>query len=275
MIGRSMLADLLPGRHRLTCPECGKRPTDKTLGVDIDHERAVFHCFRCGTAGAYRHERVIVTHAPRPVARAPQRHEMLSDYGRELWRSTRALSGTALAYLKHRYCRNPLPGSHLRWIPDLKHPSGHVGPALVALVTDAVTCKPITLHRTWITRSGKAGVDPPRLLLRGHRKQGGVIRLWPDDEVTLGLGIAEGIETALSLAWAHAPAWACIDAGNLSSFPVLEGIESLVIAADHDSAGLDAAEACARRWHRAARDCVLWVPKALNADMNEVVSNAA
>ena len=199
---------------------------------------------------------------------------MLSDYGFELWRSTRVLSGPALAYLEHRSCRLPPLGSHLRWIPDLKHPFGHVGPALVALVTDAVTCKPITLHRTWITRSGKAGVDPPRLLLRGHRKQGGVIRLWPDDEVTLGLGIAEGIETALSLAWAHSPAWSCIDAGNLSSFPVLEGIESLVIAADHDPAGLNAAEACARRWHRAARDCVLWVPKALNADMNEVVSNA-
>jgi hypothetical protein len=275
MIDRDLLASLPPGRHRLMCPECGKRPTDKTLGVDVDHERALWHCFRCGTAGAYRHERVTVTHVSRPVAKAPQRHEVLSDYGRELWRSTRPLSGTATDYLEHRYCRIPPQGSHLRWIPDLKHPSGHVGPALVALVTDARTREPLTLHRTWITSTGKAVVDPPRLLLGGHRKQGGVIRLWPDDEVTLGLGIAEGIETALSLAWAHAPTWACIDAGNLSSFPVLEGIESLVIAADHDPAGLVAADACARRWHAAGRDSEVWVAPTPKADLNEVITNAA
>jgi putative DNA primase/helicase len=276
MIGCSLVADLLPGHHRLACPECGKRPTDRTLSIDVDHEHAVYHCFRCGASGALRHDRLTVSHSPtRSATKAPQRHEVLSDYGRELWRSTRALSGPALAYLGHRCCRLPPLGSHLRWIPDLKHPSGHVGPALVALVTDAVTCEPLTLHRTWITSTGKANVDPPRLLLAGHRKLGGVIRLWPDDEVTLGLGIAEGIETALSLAWAHSPAWACIDAGNLKSFPILGGIESLVIAADHDPAGLAAAEACALRWHRAGRDCVVWVPKSLKADINELVTDAA
>ena len=33
------------------------------------------------------------------------------------------------------------------------------------------------------------------MLCKGHRKAGGVIRLWPDDEVTDGLAVAEGIET--------------------------------------------------------------------------------
>lgn len=261
------------------CPECGKRPTDKTLGVDVDHERTIWHCFRCGTAGAYRHERVVITQAPVLSARgkdkAPPRHEVLSDFGLNLWRSTRALSGVALAYLEHRCCRLPPQGSHLRWIPDLKHPSGHVGAALVALVTDSVTGTPLTLHRTWITSTGKAAVDPPRLLLRGHRKQGGVIRLWPDTEVTLGLGVAEGIETALSLAWAHAPVWACIDAGNLGAFPVLAGIDALVIAADHDPAGRAAAVACARRWHAAGRHAEIWMAPTEKTDLNEVAKHAA
>ena len=94
----------------------------------------------------------------------------------------------------------------------------------------------------------KADVDPPRLLLGGHRKQGGVIRLWPDEAVTTGLAIAEGIETALSLAHDYKPVWSVIDAGNLAAFPVLPGIETLIIGADHDEAGLKAAAACADRW---------------------------
>jgi hypothetical protein len=41
------------GNHRLPCPACSKRPTDKTLGVSVAHDgAAVWHCFRCGAAGA-------------------------------------------------------------------------------------------------------------------------------------------------------------------------------------------------------------------------------
>src|SRR5690606_13343210 len=95
--------------------------------------------------------------------------------------------------------------------------------------------------------SGKAGTDCDRILLRGFPKRGGVIRLWPDESVTTGLGIAEGIETALSAAHAFQPVWSVLDAGNLCIFPVLDGIESLTISADNDAAGLKAARACGQR----------------------------
>ena len=62
-------------------------------------------------------------------------------------------------------------------------------------------------------------------------------------------GVAEGIESALSLAWAFVPVWACIDAGNLAALPVLDGIEALTIAADNDPAGQAAAQTCATRPH--------------------------
>ncbi len=134
-------------------------------------------------------------------------------------------------------------------------PAAMSGPALVALVTDAVTDEPMTLHRTWVKPDGmKADVDPPRLLLGKHRKQGGVIRLWPDEAVSTGLAIGEGIETMLTIAHAFKPVWSAIDAGNLAAFPVLDGIESLLIVADHDEAGLKAAEQCADRWYRARRE---------------------
>jgi phage/plasmid primase-like uncharacterized protein len=93
------------------------------------------------------------------------------------------------------------------------------------------------------------------MLLKDHPIAGGVIRLWPDEVVTSGLGIAEGIETALSLAHGFAPVWACIDAGHLAKFPVLNGIQDLIIAADNDPRGREAADACAARWadHAAVR----------------------
>ena len=99
----------------------------------------------------------------------------------------------------------------------------------------------MTVHRTWIRPDGtKAPVDKPRLLWPGLPKLGGVVRLWPDDEVTLGLCVAEGIETALTAARGFGLAWACLDAGNLAALPVLDGIEALTIVADHDPAGIAA-----------------------------------
>jgi len=38
-----------------------------------------------------------------------------------------------------------------------QNPSGYVGPALVAPVTDALTRTPMTLHRTWIKADGGMG----------------------------------------------------------------------------------------------------------------------
>jgi hypothetical protein len=128
----------------------------------------------------------------------------------------------------------------------------------VALVTDILTHAPISLHRTWVRADGsKADVDTPRLLLGGHRKAGGVIRLWPDEAVTTGLAVAEGIETALSVAHVFRPVWAVIDAGNLARFPILDGIEALTIAVDDDPAGIRAAGECAERWAQADREATL------------------
>jgi hypothetical protein len=181
----------------------------------------------------------------------------------------------AEAYLRARGCRFPPASSHLRWIENARHRSGHVGPALVALVTHAETRRPMTLHRTWITATGKADVSPAKMLWPGCPAKGGVIRLWPDECVVGGLAIAEGIETALSLAHGFTPVWSCIDAGNLAAFPVLAGVESLLIGADHDDAGLRAAEACARRWHAAGRAVRIALAPEAGADLNDLVSRWA
>jgi phage/plasmid primase-like uncharacterized protein len=142
----------------------------------------------------------------------------------------------------------------------------------VALVTDALTGEPLTLHRTWVQPGGtKAPVDKPRLLWPGQPKAGGVVRLWPDAEVAFGLCVAEGIETALTAAIGFQPAWACIDAANLAAFPVLPGIEALTIVADHDTNGVGqrAAEECARRWAEAGVEAMVWANPTPGGDLND------
>jgi hypothetical protein len=143
---------------------------------------------------------------------------------------------------------------------------------MVARVTHAETCEPQTLH---MTRLDESGAKIERRLIAGYAKRGGVIRLWPDDMVTMGLAIAEGIETALSAAHVYTPIWSCIDAGNLSTFPVLPGIESLVIFADHDDAGLDASRACARRWRDAGREVRIRTPREHRHDVNDITPEDA
>jgi hypothetical protein len=117
-------------------------------------------------------------------------------------------------------------------------------------------------------------VDQPRLLLGGHTKAEGVIRLWSDEAVTYGLGVGEGVESTLSLAHAYTPVWACIDAGNLSTLPVLDGIEALTIAADFDPTGIAAARECARRWRAAGRQARIVMADQFGSDLNDEVQHA-
>lgn len=264
------------GDHRTACPSCGRGPRDRTLSVTIKPDGAgVAHCFRCSFVETTRGIRRMAPPKPQNVVRARQRHETLSAYGRDLWRACSAIAGEARAYLEARSCRVPPVDGDLRWHPRLRHPGGHEGPALVALVTDSVTGEPRTLHRTWIRPDGrKADCEPPRLLLKGHSTRHGVVCLWPRDSVTYGLGVAEGIETALSLAIAIKPSWSTLDAQHLAAFPVLPAVEALVIAADHDPAGIAAAEACATRWTLAGADVRIAMPPIPGMDLNDLARQA-
>jgi putative DNA primase/helicase len=251
--------DYAVGQHRLECPSCGRGGRDKTVGLKIDLDGSgVLNCFRCSYTESFVPERgAAVRRVPtiKPKTQV-QQHHGLSDWGMALWQSTQDLSGVAAQYLRARRCVVP-PYGDLRWLPSLKHPSGYLGPALVALIRDVVTMEPLSLHRTWITSTGKADIENPRLLLGNHSIVGGVIMLTPADEVGALLGIAEGIETALSLAHAPLSVWATIDAGHMSAFPALAGIQTLVIAVDQDPAGITAAVACAERWTDAGKTVLL------------------
>ena len=210
-------------------------------------------------------------------------HVTLSPWGRELWAAARPVTAGCVAgrYLLGRRCALPEPHA-VRWLPCLRYgPTGAEFPALLGLITDIHDAgRPLNLHRTWLAPdgSGKAPVDRPRLLLRGHRKAGGVIRLSPDDEVTHGVGIGEGIETCLTvLSAGWGPIWCCVDAGNVKGFPVLDGIDAVTVFGDYDRVDpktgkrpcVEAAHACADRWATAGREARVLFPPTEGTDFND------
>ena len=258
------------GTYRRPCPACDRGPKDSALSVTVDARGALWHCHRCGSSGALTHEGNTRGPAPtaRPVAAMPLDWSL--DAAR-IWKRTEPLRGTLGAkYLETRGCRLPPADSDLRYLP----PQGDLPPSLCAAITDVLTGRRISLHFTRLRAdgSGKAGTGRDKLLLKGHRKRGGCIRLWPDESVTTGLAIAEGLETALAAAHRFTPIWATVDCANLAAFPVLAGIESLTIYADHDPAGIAAARACARRWRDAGREVNARVPKQAGQDVADIAA---
>lgn len=165
------------------------------------------------------------------------------------------------------------PGAPLRFHPECPR-GAERWPAMLALMTDPTTGVACGVHRTFLARDGerKAPGPLPAKMMAGRA---GVVRLVADEDVTLGLGVAEGIETAVSVMqrFGWRPVWAATSAGGIRGFPVLAGVEAATIFADRDGAGLEAAEACARRWAEAGREARICAPP--TGDFNDLASRIA
>lgn len=279
------LRDHRQGEHRTACPACARskaRPRDDALAVLIDDRGATWLCHRCEWAGALGSDRQTEPRQPRSV-REPAAADLgkAGDLASQLWRRTRPITADCPAgrYLLGRGCALPHPAGDLRWVSEHRHKEGWTGPALVALVTDPVDAAMMTLHITWVQPDGssKAPVDKPRLYWWALPKAGGVVRCWPDAELTQGLLVGEGIETVLTAAMAFVPAWACLDKGNLTTLPVLPGIDGLTIVADHDEdgGGERAAEACAQCWSEAGVEVRVWLGAEPGQDFNDLLRATA
>jgi hypothetical protein len=252
------------------CPQCQRGPKDDALAITRDERGTVSYCHRCGYVAA---DNVIPFRITPPRTVRPAEPLDWSAKAETIWRRTQSLRDTlGKIYLLHRGCALPPRDSHLRYLPpDDTHP-----PTLCAAVSDVRTGRPISLHFTRLAADGrgKAGTDRDKQLLAGHRKRGGCIRLWPDEAVTRSLALAEGIESALAAAHVFTPVWATVDASNMAAFPVLPGIESLTIFADHDDAGLAAARECGVRWRDAGCDVRVRVPRQPGRDVADLAAEA-
>jgi hypothetical protein len=193
-----------------------------------------------------------------------------------IWDEARDPRGSPVeAYLNRRGLVLPdeAAGEAIRFHPACPF-AGERTPAMICLVRDVVTNKPKALHRTALTHDGhKAKINGKDRMALGPIA-GGVVKLTPDENVTLCLGIGEGIESALSLRnlpeFGWSPVWSLISAGGVETFPVLSGIGSLWLAVDHDETGIRAARSTANRWRTAGAETYLITPTVLHADLNDL-----
>jgi putative DNA primase/helicase len=175
------------------------------------------------------HPRVFSETRSKKIAEADRDDENRRvDYALVLWEQSVPLGGT----LGWRYFTERR-GLHIGLLDDLSHClRWHDRERMiVALMTHPITNTPTGVHRTFLN---------PDATKRDRKMIGvrNIIRLSPDESVTTGLGLCEGVEDGLAIllsGWA--PVWCATCAGAIKSFPVLSGIESLTIFADTDPVG--------------------------------------
>jgi hypothetical protein len=166
---------------------------------------------------------------------------------------SRGLTLPPMAFRFLRHCG--ANGTVLRFHPQCPRGKEEREPAMVALMTDPETQEPRGIHRTFLRPDGSGHTG--RMML-GHA---GIIRLY--EPLTAGIGLAEGIETALAVAqrigWG--PVWAASTAGGIERFPPLVmRTLNIFVDRDDDGVGLRAAMACAERRAEASLETFIHEP---------------
>lgn len=283
-VARNLLGDPNPkhsGRHEWRYGTRGSFAINIEAGTWFDHEAGIGGGVidlvrrerRCGVAAALRWldlpdaER---SHHEKPVraVSSPNDAERIRR-ALALWNEAVSAEATiAERYLARRQVSMPAePSRVIRYIASCPFGEGQRHPCMVALMRDPVTGEPVGIHRTALTPDA-------RKIDRKMLGKAGAIMLSRSDDVTHGLGIAEGIETALSvLAAGWAPVWALGSAGSIAGFPVLNGIEALTVFADADEAGQKAARSAAERYAAAGREAFVQTPP--EGDFNDILMEAA
>lgn len=137
-------------------------------------------------------------------------------------------------------------------------------PALLAEIVDNAGER-VSAHVTYLRCGRKVDMSAPRKILSPLTGRiGCCVRLMPMAET---LGIAEGIETALAANRIHSvPVWSALNTSLLVKFEPPPEVKRLIIFADRDPAGLEAA------WHlrdKLSIPCELKVPP--DGDWNDVL----
>ena len=195
-----------------------------------------------------------------------------------LWEEAADPTGSPVdRYLSARRVSLPhgAAGRAIRWHPACPFgPSTHLG-CMLALVRDIATDQPLGIQRTALDKNGcklKEHGSNGRLSL--GRLGGGAVKLTADEDLGLSVAIGEGLESTLSLrnlcGCTELAVWSLLSAPQLKEFPVLDGIETLWVAVDHDRAGIMAARHAADRWQKAGREVLLIATKSKGEDLNDL-----
>lgn len=250
--------DFLSKKHG-PCPMCQGKDRYR---FDNKDGRGSWFCSKCGAGDGFSLLRKLngwtFAEAAREVERvlglskqdAPRQEftdEQKQQALRRAWKESRPVvkGDPVWAYLNRRTGIESVSNS-IRFHPALRYDAAHSFPAMLAVVT-MPDGKASTMHRTWLDgNGGKAPVDDPKKVMAGSIKTG-AIRL---ADICESMGIAEGIETALSAFVKFGfPTWAAISAGGMRDWEPPEELRHLVIFADNDEnfTGQMAAYALANR----------------------------
>ena len=252
-----------------------------SLQIYPDH----YHCFVCGAHGNHIDWLMLVEGLTRKEAVraletwdgkriAASYKEPTDAFALRLWEEAHPIAGTLAArYLSETRgidlaALPPSINQVLRFHPSCPLGPGARNPCLVALMRDVRTDVVTGIHRIGLTSNAKK-IDR-RMLGRS-----GAVKFW---SAGAQLVIGEGMETVLAAASRipyHGaplqPAWSALSTSLLERFPILPGVERLIILVDHDFVGKAAAACCAERWSRAGRAVVRLTPKRAGADFNDLV----
>lgn len=237
-------------RRHGPCPMCEGK--DRFRWDDKDG-RGTYYCNQCGAGTGVdlvmkvkglsfiEAVRIIETQLPnaKPELRAQKRQREDKDaVAMKAWRAGHPLDGRdpVSAYLASRGLGDVRSPS-LRYRPDAAYrhddESMTQHPAMVALfqAADKSAC---TVQHTYLTDDGKKAEGlTARKLAPCPVPVGGAVRLMPAAKT---LGIAEGVETALSAAKLFdVPVWAALTAGNLARWEPPPGLDAVLIFGDNDA----------------------------------------
>lgn len=192
-----------------------------------------------------------------------------------LWTRARALDGEDLAsrYLDRRGISNWRWPLALRLIDELPYwrddKTKMLLPCMLAKFAAPDGLSAI-LHRTYLAEPGaKADVEKPRQIMPGRMPAGGAVRFGSPTET---MGIAEGIETALSASQLFGlPVWAALSAGALIKWKPPKEAKCILIFGDSDEsfAGQNAAYSLAYRLKTEGYQTEVRLPESLGTDWND------
>jgi len=219
--------------------------------------------------------------APRPtVSRDAPDDAEREQQALQLWHEAdESIAGTpAEAYLLSRGIRPERlpPHTGATWPAALRWHAA-TGALLVA-VNDAETGLIRAVQRIMLNADGtpKRRPDGSKLKLALGPIAGRAVRFgWqPDPEGRWG--VAEGAETALAAAMLLGiPTWASLGAGNMPRVVPPTWARAATIVADHDEAGLRAAQEAARRLRERGLPVRIVMPEAVKADAADLAREAA
>jgi putative DNA primase/helicase len=194
------------------------------------------------------------------------------DFARKLWSAGKPTSKTmADNYLLSRGIKLRSPA--LRFLR-----SAQVGPkeaevrrpAMIAAVTDNEGLV-VAVQRTFLDPPGrKAAIDSPRRAL--GPVTAGIVKLAPI-EADGRIGIAEGVETALSATQLHGiPCWATLGTEMFGMRPLPDGAREVLLFLDNGPGGRRAEE-LARQWTTPGRTLLPMRPPERFGDWNDALQN--